>query len=61
MEVVPLCINCNNFQNNGICAAYKIKPPYEIINREIKCDYYTGGEYDLFIDEVKQNGHRNNS
>lgn len=47
MEFIPICIECNYFQNGNSCPFYK-PIPHEIKNREVRCPYFSGGEYELF-------------
>lgn len=47
MEFIPICIECNHFQNGNSCQFYK-PIPHEIKNREVRCPYFSGGEYELF-------------
>lgn len=54
MEFVPICLECKNFHTKDTCPYYD-PIPHEIKNRETKCPYFSGGEYDLFSAEAKPN------
>lgn len=46
MEYAPICLECDNFKDGDKCK-YFHPIPYKIKNREIRCPYFTGGNYDL--------------
>lgn len=52
MQCVPLCIDCKNWEPNDKCKYYN-PIPNEIKLREKKCKHFTGGEYDVFNEELK--------
>lgn len=47
MEYEPICLSCSNFKKNDYCPYYK-SIPFKIKNREIKCPYYSNGDYVLY-------------
>lgn len=50
MQFIPICLECKNFKKENVCLKYG-KPPFEIKNREVECEFFTGGEYDLLTAE----------
>ena len=46
MEFKPLCLECDNYQKGDKCKYYS-PIPYGIKNREQKCKFFSGGDYDL--------------
>ncbi len=52
MEFIPACSVCNNFENGDKCPYFK-GIPFEIKNREVKCEHFDGDkeEYILYSEE----------
>ena len=46
MEYTPICLECDNFKKGDKCKYYS-SIPFKIKNREIRCPYFSGGDYDL--------------
>lgn len=55
MEFIPICLECDNYQKKDYCPYYQ-PIPFEIKNREIKCNYFSGGRYDLIGRDTKEGG-----
>lgn len=53
MEFVPICLECDNFKKCDYCRFFE-PIPHKIKNRETQCPYFSGGEYDLFADELEE-------
>ena len=47
MEYIPICLECENFKKGDKCK-YFDPIPFKIKNRETRCKYYSGGEYELY-------------
>jgi len=60
MEFIPICLNCENFKKNDKCPYYR-PIPFEIKNREKRCNYYKGDEdfYPLYWNDSKPKGEKN--
>jgi hypothetical protein len=55
MEFTPICLDCQNFKKVDFCKYYD-PIPFEIKNRQEKCPYYSGGDYNLIAkDAYKEN------
>ena len=48
MEFIPICLECDNFKNRNKCPHY-VEIPFEIKNRERRCDLYSGEEMDYVL------------
>ena len=54
MEFIPICLECNHFENGDKCPYYD-EIPINIKNRETRCDKYSGDEtnYILYTKDSK--------
>lgn len=48
MEFVPICLECENFENGGKCSFFG-EAPQAIKNREIRCEHYHGDDVNYVL------------
>lgn len=54
MEFIPICLECEHFRRGNKCRFFELIP-HKIKNREEKCPYFSGGDYELFTSDAYPN------